>query len=340
MPIKSYSQAICDALDQEMARDKRVILIGQDVRGGAGGSADEEVEAFGGTFGVTKGLWTKYGSDRVIDTPISEASTAGMAAGAALTGMRPVFELMFMSFFGYCYDSIHNQAARFRYMFGGQAKTPLVVRGLIGAGLGASGHHAQSPYNVFTASPGLKVVCPSNPYDAKGLLIAAIRDDDPVIFCEHMKLLNVKDEVPDESYEIPLGVANYTRRGNDVTIIAISSMVSVANNVADKLAKDGISVEVIDPRSISPLDEETILESVKNTGRVVIVDESAARASIAHDISAMIAQNIFHSLRAPIEMVLPPHTPVPFATELENAWLPSETRVEETILRIVKDNNE
>ena len=337
MPKKSYSQAICEALDQEMTRDERVILIGQDVRGGTGGSAEEEVEAFGGTFGVTKGLWTKYGSSRVIDTPISEVSTAGMAAGAALTGLRPVFELMFMSFFGYCLDSIHNQAARFRYMFGGQAKTPLVVRGLIGAGLGASGHHAQSPYNIFTASPGLKVVCPSNPYDAKGLLIAAIRDDDPVIFCEHMKLLNVKGEVPDESYEIPLGVANYTRRGNDVTIIAISAMVSVANNVADKMAEDGISVEVIDPRSISPLDEETILESVKQTGCVVIVDESAARVSIAQDISAMIAQKQFHSLRAPIEMVLPPHTPVPFARELENAWLPDEAQVEAAILKILSE---
>lgn len=320
-----------------MTRDERVILIGQDVRGGTGGSAEEEVEAFGGVFGATKGLWTKYGSSRVIDTPISEVSTAGMAAGAALTGLRPVFELMFMSFFGYCFDSIHNQAARFRYMFGGQAKTPLVVRGLIGAGLGASGHHAQSPYNIFTASPGLKVVCPSTPYDAKGLLITAIRDDDPVIFCEHMKLLNVKGEVPDESYEIPLGVANYTRRGDDITIIAISAMVSLANSVADKLDKEGISVEVIDPRSISPLDEETIFQSVNHTGAVIIVDESSARVSIAHDISAMIAQKLFRSLRAPIEMVLPPHTPVPFATELENAWIPSEDRVEAAILKVLKE---
>ncbi|AWT51534.1 alpha-ketoacid dehydrogenase subunit beta [Mycolicibacterium smegmatis] len=335
----TYREAVKDALASEMRRDPTVVQIGEDLRGGQGGSnpalATEKVEAFGGVLGVTKGLWSEFGSERVIDTPITESAIIGMAAGAALTGLRPVAELMFMDFFGVCYDALYNQAAKFRYMFGGKARTPLVVRGMIGAGFSAAAQHSQSPYNVFAAVPGLKVVAPSNPYDAKGLLIQSIRDDDPVVFCEHKTLYDMKGEVPQESYTIPLGVANYTREGTDVTVIALSAMVNVANDAADALAAEGISVEVVDPRSVSPLDEESILESVASTGRAVIVDESAARCGFGHDVAALITTKAFWSLKAPIELVTPPHTPVPFSPALEKEWLPSVGRVEDAIRRAV-----
>ncbi|MFD7007019.1 alpha-ketoacid dehydrogenase subunit beta [Rhodococcus jostii] len=335
----TYREAIKAALAQEMERDATVVQIGEDLRGGQAGTNPElesgKLEAFGGVLGVTKGLWTEFGSDRVIDTPITESAIIGMAAGAALTGLRPVAELMFMDFFGVCYDALYNQAAKFRYMFGGKARTPLVVRGMIGAGFSAAAQHSQSPYNVFAAVPGLKVVAPSNPYDAKGLLIQSIRDDDPVVFCEHKTLYDLKGEVPDEPYTIPFGVANYTREGTDVTIIALSAMVNAANTAADKLATDGISVEVVDPRTVSPLDEEGILESVASTGRVVIVDESAARCGFGHDVTALIATKAFGSLKAPIELVTPPHTPVPFSPVLEQAWLPNAARIEAAVRKVV-----
>jgi acetoin:2,6-dichlorophenolindophenol oxidoreductase subunit beta len=336
MPKRSYRAAINDAIRLEMERDPDVVLIGEDVRGGAGGSAGE-VEAYGGVMGVTKGLWKQFGSARVIDTPISESAIVGMAAGAAMTGLRPVAEIMFLDFFGVCYDMLYNQAAKFRYMFGGKARTPLVVRGMMGAGLSAAAQHSQAPYNVFTAVAGLKVVVPSNPYDAKGLLITAIRDDDPVVFCEHKLLYGLSGEVPDGAYTIPFGEANYTREGEDVTVIAFSAMVPRANAVADRLKAEGISVEVVDPRTTQPLDAEGILESVAHTGRVVIVDESAARVGIAHDIAALVADQGFRHLRAPVKIVTPPHTPVPFSPPLEKAWLPSEARIEAAIRAVLKD---
>lgn len=336
---KTYREAVKDALAQEMQRDATVVQIGEDLRGGhAGTNPDLEtkkIEAFGGVLGVTKGLWGEFGSNRVIDTPITESAIIGMAAGAALTGLRPVAELMFMDFFGVCYDALYNQAAKFRYMFGGKARTPLVVRGMIGAGFNAAAQHSQSPYNVFAAVPGLKVVAPSNAHDAKGLLIQAIRDDDPVVFCEHKTLYDTKGEVPDEPFTIPFGVANYTRQGTDVTVIALSAMVNAANAAADKLATEGISVEVVDPRTVSPLDEEGVLESVAATGRVVIVDESAARCGFGHDVAALIARKALGSLRAPIELVTPPHTPVPFSPKLENAWLPDAARIEDAVRKVV-----
>ena len=231
MPNKSYRNAIKEAIESEMRRDPSVIVVGEDVRGGHGGknTDDNKLEGFGGVLGVTKGLWTEFGSERVIDTPITESAIIGMAAGAAATGLRPVADLMFMDFYGVCHDMLYNQAAKFRYMFGGKAKAPLVVRGMIGAGFSAAAQHSQSPYNVFAAVPGLKVVVPSSAYDVKGLLIQAIRDDDPVVFCEHKLLYDIKGEVPDEPYTIPFGVANYTREGTDVTIIALSLMVHRAN---------------------------------------------------------------------------------------------------------------
>ncbi|WP_312932041.1 alpha-ketoacid dehydrogenase subunit beta [Pseudomonas sp.] len=338
MAMRTYREAVKEALAQEMQLDPRVVVIGEDVCGGQAGTAEvgSKGEAFGGVLGVTKGLWTEFGSSRVIDTPITESAIIGMAAGAAVTGLRPVAELMFMDFFGVCHDMLYNQAAKFRYMFGGKAKAPLVIRGMIGAGFSAAAQHSQSPYNIFATTPGLKVVVPSNPYDVKGLLIQAIRDDDPVVFCEHKILYDLKGEVPEHAYTIPFGVANYTRQGTDVTIIALAAMVHKANEVADKLAAEGISVEVVDPRTVSPLDEEGILESVASTGRVVIVDESAARFGFAHDIAALIASQAFYRLKAPIVMVTPPHTPVPFSPVLEQAWIPSVERIEAAVRTVME----
>jgi len=333
MAVKTIREAINDALRQEMERDENVVLIGEDISGGAGGTGT--TDAAGGVLGVTKGLLPLFGAERVIDTPITESAILGMAAGAAVTGLRPVAELMFMDFFGVSHDMLYNQAAKFRYMFGGKATTPLVVRGMIGAGFCGAAQHSQSPYNIFATTPGLKVVVPSNPYDAKVLLIQAIRDNDPVVFCEHKALYEVAGEVPDEAYTIPFGVANYTREGDDVTIIALSAMVHKANAVADKLAQEGISVEVVDPRTVSPLDEEGILESVEHTGRVVIVDESSARVGMGHDIAALIATRGFHSLKAPVELITPPHTPVPFTPVLEQAWIPGEDRIEDAVRRVL-----
>ena len=336
MSRMSYREAIRAGMADAMREDEKVILIGEDLRGGKGGlNPDTSVEAFGGVFAVTKGLWTEFGDARVIDTPITESAILGTAAGAAATGLRPVAELMFMDFFGVCYDMIYNQAAKFRYMFGGKATTPLVVRGIIGAGVGAAAQHSNSPYNLFTSTAGVKVAVPSNPYDARGLLLQAIRDDDPVIFCEHKALYDVKGEVPDAPYTIPFGVANYTRQGTDVTVVALSNLVNTANTVADTLAADGISVEVVDPRTTSPLDEEGILESVASTGRLVVVDESAARCGFAHDVAALVASKGFDTLKAPIQLITPPHTPVPYSPVLEAEWVPSAARIEAAIRALV-----
>nr|WP_306440103.1 alpha-ketoacid dehydrogenase subunit beta [Brevibacterium sp. 91QC2O2] len=333
----SFREAIRAAMADAMREDKDVVLMGEDLRGGKGGSnPDPTVEAFGGVFGVTQGLWTEFGDDRVIDCPITESAIIGMAAGSAVTGLRPVAELMFMDFFGVCYDEIWNQASKFRYMFGGKATTPMVMRGIIGAGVGAAAQHSASPYHLFTSTAGMKVVVPSNAYDARGLLLESIRDDDPVIFCEHKAMYDMKTEVPDESYTIPLGVAAYPRRGTDVTVVALANCVNFANGVADKLAAEGISVEVVDPRTTSPLDEDGILESVAATGRLVVVDESAARCGFAHDIAALAASKAFDSLKAPVQLVTPPHSPVPFAHSLEQEWIPGPAKIEAAIRAVVE----
>ena len=325
MSQKTIREALNDALRQEMERDENVIVLGEDVAGGKGGSGVDD--AYGGPLGVTKGLTAKFGNQRVIDTPISESAIMGAAAGAALTGLRPVAELMFVDFMGVCFDQIFNQAAKFRYMFGGKAKTPLVIRTTIGAGMRTAAQHSQCLYHMFTSVPGLKCVMPSNAYDAKGLLIEAIRDDDPVIFFENKLLYDLKGEVPDEPYAIPFGEANVVRAGTDVTIVAFSRMVHVAEQAAQKLAQEGISVELIDPRTSSPLDEDTILQSVAATGRLMVVDESAARCGLAADIAALVAEKAFDSLKAPIIKITPPHTPVPFSPPLEDAYVPSVDKV-------------
>jgi pyruvate dehydrogenase E1 component beta subunit len=320
----SFQQSINEALSQEMERDSRIVLMGEDVAGGSG--ADGKMDAWGGVLGVTKGLWDKFG-DRVIDTPISESAFIGAAFGASLSGLRPVVELMFVDFMGVCFDQIFNQGAKFRYMFGGRAVTPVVIRTMIGAGLRAAAQHSQCLYPMFTHIPGLKCVVPSTPYDAKGLLIQAIRDDDPVVFFEHKLLYPILGDVPEEPYAIPFGEAVCVREGDDVSIVAIARMVHVALEAAARLAENGVECEIIDPRTISPLDEDTILESVEKTGRLVVVDEASPRCNLATDIAAMVAQKGFEFLRAPVRMVTPPHTPVPFSDVLEDLYIPDAAKV-------------
>ena len=316
----SYREAINEALTQEMERDPSVIVMGEDNAGGAG--APGESDAWGGVLGVTKGLYDKF-PGRVLDTPITESAFVGAAVGAATRGMRPVAELMFIDFAGVCLDQIMNQAAKFRYMFGGKAVTPVVIRTMYGAGLRAAAQHSQGLYPLFTHLPGLKVVLPSSPYEAKGLLIQSIRDDDPVIFCEHKAMYDVTGDVPEESYTIPFGEANVVREGDDVTIVALGRMVTFAQRAADELESSGVSAEVIDPRTVSPLDMDTILESVEKTGRLVVVDEASPRCNLATDISAQVVSEAFGDLKAPIKMVSPPHVPVPFAQPLEDLYIPS-----------------
>jgi pyruvate dehydrogenase E1 component beta subunit len=320
----TYREAIHEALAQEMARDPRVIVMGEDNAGGAGAPGAED--AWGGVLGVTKGLYHQF-PGRVLDTPISESAFIGAAVGAATAGLRPVAELMFVDFMGVCFDQIFNQAAKFRYMFGGKAVTPVVIRTMYGAGLRAAAQHSQALYPVFTHIPGLKVVMPATPYDAKGLLIAAIRDDDPVMFFEHKALYDTTGEVPEESYALPFGEASIVRDGADVTIVTMGKMVHTSLQAAAELAASGIEAEVIDLRTTSPLDEDTILESVESTGRLVVVDEATPRCSMATDISALVARKAFGALQAPIEMVTAPHTPVPFAASLEDQYIPDAQKV-------------
>jgi pyruvate dehydrogenase E1 component beta subunit len=327
----TFMQAINEALAQELERDPTVVVFGEDNAGGAG--APGEDDAWGGVMGLTKGLYHKY-PGRVLDTPISESAFIGAAAGAACSGLRPVAELMFVDFFGVCMDQIYNQAAKFRYMFGGKARTPMVIRTMYGAGIRAASQHSQSLYPIFTHIPGLKVVVPSNPYDAKGLLIASIRDDDPVIFFENKVLYNVEGEVPEEPYVVPLGEAEYVREGDDVTIVAIGRMVSMAEQAGEQLADEGIECEIVDPRTTSPLDEETIFESVENTGRLVVVDEANPRCSLATDIVARVAQNCFNDLEAAPKMVTAPHTPPPFSPTLEDLYVPDPERIAAAVREI------
>lgn len=334
MPQLSMRDAVNQALHQEMARDPRVIVLGEDVSGGAGGTSGER-EASGGIFGVTKGLLPRFGAERVIDTPISESAIVGAAAGAALAGMRPVAEIMFADFVGVCMDQLYNQIAKFRYMFGGKSTCPVVIRTAMGAGMNMGAQHSQTIYGMLTAIPGLKIVVPSNAYDAKGLMIQAIRDDDPVVFFEHKALYPRKGEVPEEAYTVPFGEANLVREGDSATVVAIGRMVSFAEKALDVLAKEGVHCDLIDPRTTSPLDDETILESVANTGRLVVVDESTPRCSVAADIGSIVASRGFHSLRAPVQLLTAPHTPIPFSPALERAWVPGPQAIEAAVRKVL-----
>ena len=327
----SMKQAINEALDLEMKRDPTVIVMGEDIVGGAGSPGEED--AWGGVLGVTKGLHPKH-PGRLLDTPLSESAYIGAAIGAAASGMRPVAELMFLDFMGVCFDQILNQAAKFKYMFGGKAKTPVVIRTMVGAGLRAAAQHSQMLIPIFTHVPGLKVVCPSNAYDAKGLLIQAIRDDDPVIFCEHKNLYGHETDVPAEAYAIPFGEASVVREGKDVTIVSYGLTVHRALEAAEKLAKDRIQAEVIDLRTLSPIDWDTVIESVAQTGRLVVVDEANPRCSIATDVAAHVTQEAFGALKAPPKMVTAPHTPVPFSPTLEDLYIPSADAIVKAVSQV------
>ncbi|RME68742.1 MAG: alpha-ketoacid dehydrogenase subunit beta, partial [Alphaproteobacteria bacterium] len=268
-------------------------------------------------------------------TPISEAAIVGAAAGAALSGKRAIAEIMFADFVGVCLDQIYNQIAKFRYMFGGKSRCPVTIRLTYGAGLNAAAQHSQAVYAMLTAIPGLKVAMPSTPADAKGLLTTAIRDDDPVLFFEHKALYGVRGEVPDGEYLIPFAHARHVRQGDDVTIVTCGQLVRMAEKAADTLAEDGIGCDVIDIRTSSPLDEEAILDSVECTGRLVVADESPPRCSLAADIAGLVADKAFAALRAPIAQVTALHSPVPFARELERAYLPSPQKIEDAARRLM-----
>lgn len=330
MAVMSMRDAINETLHAEMARDPSVIVLGEDVAGGAGGTSGE-IEAAGGIFGLTKGLIGKFGADRVIDTPISESAIIGAGAGAALAGLRPVAEIMFADFVGVCMDQIYNQAAKFRYMFGGKTRCPLVIRTAMGAGMNMGAQHSQTIYPILTSVPGLKIVIPSNAADAKGLLTTAIRDDDPVVFFEHKALYPRKGEVPEGEYLVPFGEAALVREGDDATVVAMGRMVVFAEKALDALAGEGITCDLIDPRTVSPLDLDTILESLENTGRLVVVDESPPRCSLASDIAGMVVAEGFDLLRAAPQLVTAPHAPVPFARELERAYVPGPEKIAEAI---------
>lgn len=318
----SYLRAITEALEEEMRRDETVFLIGEDLSNG-------------GAFGATRGLVEKFGKERVKDTPISESAFMGLSLGAAISGLRPVVEVMFMDFITVCMDQVVNHVAKFRYMFGGQYKVPLVIRTLAGAGLAAGPHHSQSLEVWFTHIPGLKVVMPSTPYDAKGLLKASIRDDDPVLFIEHKMLLRVKGEVPEEEYLVPLGKADVKRHGKDVTVVATGKMVHEALEAASRLSREGIEVEVIDPRSLNPLDLETILESVKKTGRLVVVHEAVKFCGFGAEIAAAVAEEAIDYLDAPIKRIGAPFTPIPFSPSLEKEYLPDREDIIRTVREVV-----
>jgi pyruvate dehydrogenase E1 component beta subunit len=331
----TYQQAINEALRIAMREDPTVILMGEDIAGGAAVDHLINEDAWGGPMGVTKGLVQEFGRNRVLDTPITEAGFIGAAVGAAATGLRPVAELMFVDFFGCCMDQIFDQGAKLRYMFGGKATCPVTIRTQIGAGVSAAGQHSGCHYSVFAHMPGIKCVIPSTPADAKGLLLSAIRDDDLVMFFENKVLYGTKGEVPEGNEGIPLGVADIKRSGDDVTIVALSRMVQQSLAAADILSSEGIEVEVIDPRTISPLDESTILESVARTHRLVIVDEDNPRCSAAADIAALVADKGFDTLDAPIKMVTAPHTPVPFSPPMEAFYVPSPERIADVVREIV-----
>jgi len=329
-----YSRAENEALRQEMQRDASVFIMGEDVAGAAGRAAQGFLDAWGGPMGATKGLIQEFGPDRVRDTPICEMSFIGAAVGAALTGMRPVAELLFVNFVGVSLDSIMNEGAYLRYMLGGQVSVPMVVRTAIGAtamappdGGGSAAQHSGSGYSVFAHIPGLKCVAPSDAYTAKGLLAAAIRDDDPVVYCTHRRLMGTSCDVPEESYTWPIGQARTLRQGKDVTLVGISYMTHVCLEAAERLAGEGIEAEVIDLLSLSPIDYPQILESVRKTKHLVVVDEDQPHCSVAREIAAVVADEGLNYLDGPIKTVTGAHAPVPFAGVLEAAFVPDAARV-------------
>jgi pyruvate/2-oxoglutarate/acetoin dehydrogenase E1 component len=331
----TFRDAINETLKQEMRRDPSVFHIGESLAGGAGIPEFENADGMGGSLGATRGLVAEFGRRRIMDTPISESGFIGAALGASMLGLRPVVELQYASFFGVAGDQIFNQIAKTRFLSGGKVQIHLVIRAPNGGGYGAAAHHSDMIYSMITHMPGWKTVAPSTPYDLKGLLAESIRGTDPVFFFEHVMLFDTKGPVPEEPYTIPLGKADVKREGTDVTIVAIQRMNLIALKAADSLARDGISAEVVDPRSLSPLDEGTILSSVQKTRKLVVVDEDQPRCSIATDIAALAADRCFDYLEAPIKRVTAPHASVPFSPPEEAFYIPSAERIVATVKSIV-----
>jgi pyruvate dehydrogenase E1 component beta subunit len=317
----TFAEAIRLALAEEMRRDPTVFIIGEDIGRG------------GGVFKVTDGLIDEFGPQRVIDSPISEAAITGIGVGTAVTGMRPVVEIMFGDFITLAMDQIVNQAAKFRYMTGGQARVPMVVRTTLGAGRSSAAQHSQSLYAWLAHIPGLKVIIPSTPYDAKGLLKSAIRDDNPVVFYEDKMMYKLTGPVPLDDYTIPIGVADVKRQGDDVTLVATSSMVHVANKAADLLAEEGISAELVDPRCLKPLDIGTVLASVRKTGRALVVDEGYHSYGITAEIAALISELAFDDLDAPVQRLGAMDVPIPFSPALEFETIPTEAMIVDIVKR-------
>ncbi|MEM4734617.1 MAG: alpha-ketoacid dehydrogenase subunit beta [Candidatus Thorarchaeota archaeon] len=324
MPEMTYRDALRAGIREEMLRDERVFLLGEDIG-----------RNWGGAFSVTKGLAEEFGDERVRDTPISENTIVGAAIGAAITGLRPVAEIMFGDLIALAMDQVCNQAAKMRYMFGGQTSVPLVVRTVFGGGKNIASHHSQSLEAWFMHTPGLKVAVPAFAYDVKGLIKTAIRDPDPVMFFEHKLVYDKKEEVPSDEYLIPFGQARVRREGDDVTVWGTFMMVHKALNVAESLAKEGISVEVIDPRTLVPLDTKTLINSVKKTGRLVLVTEETKTGATTAEVAALVQELAFDWLDAPIKRVNAPDTPVPFSPPLENYFIPDENRIAQAIREIV-----
>ena len=323
MPVLSYREALNDALREEMERDANVFMLGEDIG------------YFGGAFKVTEGLLAEFGEKRIIDTPIAEGLIVGAAIGAAMVGLRPIAELMTVNFALLAMDQIVNHAAKIRYMFGGKTKVPLVVRAPGGGGSQLGAQHSQSFESYFLHCPGLKVVIPATPEDAKGLLKESIRDDDPVIFLEHEHLYNTKGEVPSEEYTIPLGKAALKRTGSDITIITYSNMVLTALEAADHLEKDGIGVDLIDLRTLNPLDITTVITSVKKTNRAIIVEEDWKTGGAGAEISAQIYERVFTALDAPVIRVAGRDVPMPYAKNLERAAIPQVEDVIQAAINIL-----
>ena len=323
----SYIQAVNEALRQEMRRDPTVIIMGEDIAGG--GEREDFQDAWGGPMRLTKGLVGEFGRTRIRDTPIAESGFMGAGVGAAATGLRPIVDLMYVGFLGVCGDQILNNAAKIHYMFGGKVNVPLTIMTGTGAGTSSAAQHSETLYSVFTHYPGLKVVAPSNPYNAKGLFASAIRDDDPVIICNNRQLMGVRFDVdvPEDDYTVPIGKADIAREGTDITLVGMSFTTRVCLQAAEDLEARGYSAEVVDLLSLSPMDDEAILESVKKTRKIVIVDEDYPRCSIASDVAALVAEQAFDYLDAPPRRINPPHTSVPYSMPLEALYVPSKERV-------------
>ena len=336
MTIKTVKDAINDALVQSFEEDKNVILMGEDIAGGKGREQYQGTQdAWGGPFGVTQGLYTKFGGERVRDTTIAEAGFFGAAIGAAMTGLRPIVELMYVDFAGVCFDQMMNQAAKVRYMFGGKQKVPMVVRTVVGAGFRAGSEHSQTLYSLYTHIPGLKVVAPYDAYDAKGLLLSSIKDDDPVIFMEHKRLYMTSCEVPDDLKPIPLGKGRIRREGTDVTIVSFGKIIKEAFKAADELDKENISCEIIDLRTVRPMDHEIILNSVKKTNRLVILEEAWPFGNVATEITYQVQSQAFDYLDAPIEKINTADTPAPYSPVLLKEWLPNSEDVIKAVKKVL-----